>query len=144
MKFNWGHGIAIFFTFFVCATIFQVIKSREYDHTLVKEDYYIDDIQLDELMVKKENAIALSGLAISQNDQEGTVTFTIPHTGRVQGNVLFSSPVDKRQDRAFPIVLSGDQMAISIRDLRKGMWNIQMDWKDDVKSYVYGEKIILP
>lgn len=144
MKFNWGHGIALFFTFFVAVTIFQVIKSKDYDHALVKEDYYIDDVELDKLMEKRHNAIALTGLAIKQLHEQGIFRFIIPHTKPISGMVLFSSPVDKNQDKVYPIQLAGDSMTVDIKALRAGRWNIHMEWSDGEKGYVYEERVVLP
>lgn len=144
MKFNWGHGIALFFTFFVAITIYQVIKSREYDHTLVKEDYYIDDIELDTLMKKRSNAMQLSGLIIKQMDKESAFKFIIPHKEVISGLILFSSPVDKHEDKVFPIQMTGDSMEVSYKGLRSGIWNIHMEWSEAGKDFVYDEKVILP
>lgn len=144
MKFNWGHGIALFFTFFVAVTIFQVIKSKDYDHALVKEDYYIDDIELDKLMEKRNNAIELTGLAIKQIPDQGAFRFIIPHQNPVSGVILFSSPIDKKQDVVFPIQLAGDSMTVVTQALRSGRWNIHMEWNDGDKGYVYEERVVLP
>ena len=143
MKFNWGHGIALFFSFFVAITIFQVIKSKDYDHALVKEDYYVDDIELDELLEKRSNANKLSGLAIQQLDDKAIFRFIIPHNKPISGLILFSSPVNEKQDRVFPIQLNGDTMEVDIKDLRSGRWNIHMEWSDGEKGYVYEERVVL-
>jgi hypothetical protein len=45
MKFNWGHGIAIFLVIFVVTTVSVVVKistDETYDNELVSEDYYGD------------------------------------------------------------------------------------------------------
>jgi hypothetical protein len=46
MKFNWGTGIAIFYIIFVVSLVFQVFKSRQYDHSLVVDNYYEEDIKV--------------------------------------------------------------------------------------------------
>lgn len=44
MKLNFGHGIFIFYIFFVGALGFQVYKSTTIDHSLVASNYYEQDL----------------------------------------------------------------------------------------------------
>ena len=44
MKINWGTGIAIFYTLFASVLVMVVIKSKQYDHSLVVDNYYEEDL----------------------------------------------------------------------------------------------------
>ena len=48
MKINWGTGIFIFYSLFVGALVFQLVKSFQYDNSLVVENYYEKDLNYQE------------------------------------------------------------------------------------------------
>ena len=59
MKINWGTGIAIFFSVFVLSLVYQVYRSTQYDHSLVSDQYYADDLRYQEHYDKLANAQSL-------------------------------------------------------------------------------------
>lgn len=143
MKFNWGTGITITFVTFVALSLFQLYKSRQYDNPLVKEDYYVDDLQLEDLLKKKNNALSLTGLVLKENGK-GRMLVVIPNDKEISGALTFMSPVHKSEDVSFPLKMVNDSMWIDVTTLRTGKWNVQLEWTDNQKEYLYQEAVILP
>ena len=142
MKFNWGHGIALFFSFFVIMTVWQVIKSAGEDHTLVKDDYYVDDLQLEKLMEKKLNQKNLKNFNFTYDESKKTVTISFPKEMTPEGKIQFYCPASSLGDKSIDIKPNSEnQIIYDTKDLRKGKYKVIVDWKDGEKSYYVEENI---
>lgn len=128
---------------FICLSIFQLIKSRQYDISLVKDDYYVDDIGLEKLIQKRKNGLAVSGLTIKELSNE-KILIVVPSSSIVKGKVRFLSPFSNKEDKTFDLKMVNDSMYLDLDNLRKGKWNIEIEWTDRVKEYLYQESIVLP
>lgn len=145
MKFNWGTGIAAFYGFFVLALVFQVIKSTQYDHSLVSDEYYADDLAYQEHYDKLVNSQQLDqDLRILQNDGKTAVELTIPENiDRVRGVVHFFCPSDSRQDFRVPLQPNANgKQVVSTQGLKSGLWKVKVDWKGDGKAFYKEEAVI--
>lgn len=134
MKFNWGTGIAVFYTLFAITMVFFVIKSTTYDNSLVVEDYYTKDLNYQEHYDRLENAQSLSDdLKIQLNASLGKVDFLFPENmGSISGQILFYNPMTK--DRDFTVDISPNklnQMVVPIKELPNGRWKIKVNWEGD-------------
>lgn len=143
MKFNWGTGVTLVFLTFVGLSIFQLMKSRNYDNSLVKDDYYVDDIGLEELLKKKQNAMSVSGLNIEEMADD-KLLIVIPGDKEIKGTINFQSPFSKKEDKIFTLQMQNDSMYVDTKGLRQGKWNLEVEWTDNIKEYVYLESIVLP
>lgn len=143
-KFHYGHGIAIFFTCFVSLTIFQVIQSINIDHTLVKDDYYIDDAQLQVIMTKKINQNELKDFSFDYESDAGKIVLSFPKEKLPTGTIKLYCPNNAKLDQSHPIRVNADNI-LSLRTdgLSKGKWKVLIDWKDGSKSYYLEEDIIV-
>ena len=56
MKINWGSGIAIFYSLFVITMVYAVVRSTQFDNSLVSDHYYADDLKYQERFDKLSNA----------------------------------------------------------------------------------------
>lgn len=145
MKFNWGTGIAVFYSLFVIALIAQVIKSTQYDNSLVSDHYYADDLAYQEHYNKLVNSQNLSqDLLINQNDAKTAVELLFPkEVGAVRGQILFFCPSDSRQDFRVPVQANTDhRQVVSTQGLKTGLWKIKVDWNAGEKAF-YKEKVVV-
>ena len=79
--FNWGHGIAVFFSIFVITTISILVISFTKTFDLQTENYYQEELVFEEMITKKKNVITelsavLSFSAIQNNDKIGVIFFS--------------------------------------------------------------------
>ncbi len=146
MKFNWGYGIAIFYSVFVLALVFQVFKSTQYDHSLVSDKYYAEDIAYQEHYDKLANSQSLEQeVSVSQNGSKSAVEIQFPKDlSNIRGEIHFFCPSDSRQDFRVPVRPNGDyKQVVSTQNLKPGLWRLKIDWKASRKSYFKEEVIII-
>lgn len=147
MKFNWGTGIAIFYGVFVLALVFQVIKSTQYDHSLVSDHYYADDLAYQSHYDKLLNTQNLKkDLEISEIAEEGLVAIKFPEDlGNIQGEILLFCPSDSKLDLRVPIQTDANfQQVLPVRGLKPGLWKLKVDWQAGGNGYYKEEALTVP
>ena len=143
MKFNWGTGIALFYTIFAAVLIFAVIKSTSYDNSLVSDQYYADDLKYQEHYVKLVNSKALTeDLKIVRGKTDVTLTFPA-EVGVVQGEIVFFCPSDSKQDFTLPVRPDAERRQnVPIEGLKPGLWKVKVDWQANGKTHYKEETVV--
>lgn len=144
MKFHWGHGIAIFYTSFALIMIFMVIKSTNYDRSLVYDDYYAKDLAYQEQYDKIANSKNLSQpLKIKEDMANARVELIFPEDIEdISGEVHFYRPSGQAVDFKLKIAnLKDSKMAVSVKGKLAGAWTVKVDWSGDGTAF-YDEKNI--
>ena len=146
MKWNWGTGIAVFYSVFVLVLMFAVYRSTQYDNSLVSEHYYADDLAYQQHYNKLVNAQQLKeDLKIWNKIQKGEVELHFPaEFGQVGGEVYFFCPSDKQSDFRLPVQVDESRVQrIPTEGLRPGRWKVKVNWKADGKEFYKEETITL-
>ena len=144
MKFNWGTGITIFYSVFVLVLVFAVYRSTQYDHSLVSEHYYADDLAYQQHYNKLVNAQQLEeDLKIWNKIQKAEVELHFPaEFEEVSGEVYFFCPSDQRSDFRLPVQADdGHIQHIPTQGLRPGRWKVKVNWKAEGKEFYKEETI---
>ena len=116
MKFNWGTGIVLAFIGFISFIMYFIITMNvddKYNHDLVSEDYYADELKFPEAFNYKD----------------------------ITGNMFLYRPSNKQLDFETDISLSNSNLLIPDKRLVDGRWNIKIDWQYKGKSYLFKESI---
>ena len=143
-KFNWGHGLTIFFTLFITSLGVVLYKSFSINRDLVKDDYYVDDLELKKLVEKKRNANELQDLKISYDATSKLFIISFPSNMEAKGNIQLYRPSDKSKDITLPIVLTeASECIVPATNLDKGLWRIKLDWSDGSREYFFEEAFTL-
>ncbi len=144
---NWGTGIFIFYTIFAGSLFYQVYKSTQYDHDLVVENYYEEDLNYQSRYEQMQNSRSLeAGLAIRFNKEEKVISLKFP-TGMegVNGNLLLYRASNKKLDKHFPIELNAEnRMEIPIENIVAGRWKLEVKWEHGGKAYFDKKVIYIP
>ncbi len=100
MKINWGSGIAIFYSLFVITMVYAVVRSTQFDNSLVSDHYYADDLKYQEKFDKLSNAQGLKqDLEIQTAESGSQVELFFPsELGKVHGEIYFFCPSDQSRD----------------------------------------------
>jgi nitrogen fixation protein FixH len=139
--FHWGHGIALFMTFFISMSLFQLWKSTQYSFPLVKQDYYQDDINLGEILIQKNNALDKKCQLYVLGD---SVYIYMPSMSDISGELSLLRPHDNKQDVKMPLeTLINGKVVIPIHALDKGRWMAKASWTDGTQSYLIEQSIVL-
>lgn len=145
-KINWGTGIVIAFIAFITFILYFVIAmntNKKYDHDLVTEDYYKEELNYQNDIDKQKNANTLSE-NISYNLTAEGIVIQFPkefEIEKITGKVFLYRPSNKQLDFEIPISLSNTYLLIPDKSLVDGRWNIKIDWQYNGKSYLFKEAI---
>ena len=147
MKFNWGTGIVIAFIGFISFIMYFVVTmttNEKYDHDLVNEDYYKEELLYQNDIDKEENAKSLEQNITWKKSEEGLL-IVFPETLKAEnitGKVFLYRPSNKQFDIEMPISLSNHNLLIPDKRLLDGRWNIKVDWQYNGISYLYKKEIM--
>ncbi|KAA5823461.1 FixH family protein [Algibacter amylolyticus] len=146
MKINWGTGIVIAFIAFISFIMYFVINmsvNSKYNHDLVSEDYYAEELQFQDDINKLETAKTLNENISYKKTNEGLV-IQFPDTfdyKNIKGKLFLYRPSNKQLDFETAISLSNSNLLIPDNRLVDGRWNIKIDWQYNGKSYLFKESI---
>ncbi|WP_339756709.1 FixH family protein [uncultured Winogradskyella sp.] len=147
MKINWGTAIVISFVCFISFIMYFVINmstNKKYDHDLVVEDYYQQELKYQEDINKEENAKDLASNVSWQKTNEGII-ISFPkdlESNNIKGKVFLYRPSNKQLDIEISISLSNHNLLIPDNSLLDGRWNIKVDWTYKNQDYMYKTDII--
>lgn len=147
MKFNWGTGIVLAFIGFIGFIMFFIVKmstDKKYDHQLVVEDYYEQELNLQKEIDNEKNSKKLKENISWEKTEEGLL-IKFPNDlefSKISGKVFLYRPSDKQFDFETPISLSNHNLLIPDNRLLDGRWNIIIDWKYNDTSYRYKKEIV--
>lgn len=146
LKISWPTGIVIAlvaFVIFILSFVFKVTFLDEYNHHLVSEDYYKEELHYQEEIDKLENAKQLKENITFNKTSEGLV-INFPsefEPKNISGNIYFQRLSNEKIDFDFPINLENNTVLIKDENLVEGKWNVKIDWKTSNKSYLLKEQI---
>ena len=146
MKINWGTGIVLAFIGFISFIMYFIITMNvndKYEHDLVSEDYYGDELKYQKDIDKLNNAQTLSKNLTYKRVTEGLVIYFPSDVdfNDITGKVFLYRPSNKQLDFDTAISLSNSNLLIPDKRLVDGRWNIKVDWQYNGNSYLYKESI---
>jgi hypothetical protein len=147
MKINWGIGIVIAFISFIAFILYFVITmstNKEYEHDLVTEEYYKQELQYQNEINKLKNAKTLSINIVYNKTNEGII-IQFPKNfdaEKITGKMFLYRPSNKQLDFETTISLSKTYLLIPDKRLVDGRWDIIIDWQYNGKKYLYKKSII--
>lgn len=146
MKFNWGTGIVLAFIGFISFILYFIITmnvDKRFEHELVTEDYYAEELAYQNEIDKLNNANTLEENVTYVKSSEG-LTIQFPDTldfKNITGKVFLYRPSNKQLDFETAISLSNSNLLIPDKRLVDGRWNIKIDWQYKGNSYLFKEAI---
>lgn len=147
MKLNWGTGIVIAFIGFIAFIMYFIITmsvNANYDHDLVVENYYAEELAYQTDINKLKNAKKLNTNITVTHTNEG-LKIVFPNDldfKKITGKVFLYRPSNKQLDYESTISLSNTHLLIPDSRLVDGRWNIKIDWQYNGMSYLFKESII--
>lgn len=146
MKINWGTGIVLAFIAFISFIMYFIINinvDEKFDHDLVTEDYYKQELQYQNDIDKLDNAKNLNENISYERTAEGLlISFPSDLVSKnITGHVFLYRPSNKQLDFETSISLSKPYLLIPDKRLVDGRWNITIDWQYNGQSYLYKETI---
>ncbi len=145
-KFNWGHGITVFFVVFVITILWAIFSSTRENIHLVSENYYAEELVYEDRIQKIRNTSSLSE-EIEINTKKGMVALRFPtelKSKNIKGTITLFRPSNSSYDKSYSIALdSSGKQILSVDDMVKGMYKVKIDCSSGGKEYYFEEKIYL-
>ncbi|WP_274474538.1 FixH family protein [Mangrovimonas aestuarii] len=148
MKMNWGTGIVLAFVAFIGFIMYLVVAmstNKKYDHDLVTEEYYKEELAFQNQIDKERNSKQLKENISWKKTKQG-LTITFPkelNPEFISGKVFLYRPSNKVLDFETTISLSKSSHLLLIpgENLLDGRWNITVDWQYKNIEYIYKASI---
>lgn len=147
MKINWGTAIVLAFIGFIAFIMYFVISmltNDKYEHDLVVENYYQQELQFQKSIEKEENANNLSEHITWKKTTEGML-ISFPKNidaNEINGKVFLYRPSNKQLDFEMPISLSNHTLLVPDNRLLDGRWNLSVEWEYQNTEYLFKEDIM--
>lgn len=143
-KFHWGHGIALFFTLFVVATLYMVVKAGKQSIELKTENYYEEEIQYQQRITAIQNAKSINFFVEKIIDDSGTYLLLPSYMDSLyQGaQINFYRPSNESYD--FKMDLDTDEeglFKVPMEQIHSGLYHLEISFEDSVKSYYYETQV---
>ncbi len=144
-KFHWGHGIMLFlgiFIVFIMSFVYKTLFVSDYDHVLVSEEYYKDEIGYQKEIDKMNNAAQLKeNVKLVSTNQGIEVVFpNFLDPKKISGFVDLQRSNDIKLDLNKEIKLDSLTLLIPANQLKKGVYTVKVVWEYDKIPYQLNEK----
>jgi len=139
-KLNWGVGIVITIACFIGFIMFFVIKmstDKKYDHDLVTEEYYKQELAYQDQIDAQQNSARLAKNIQVEVTAEGIQIMFPSEKQNIKGEVSLYRPSNKKLDLEIPISLENQQMLIPVEKLVEGKYKLSINWKSNKTTYLY-------
>ncbi|MGV8947641.1 MAG: FixH family protein [Lutibacter sp.] len=145
-KMSWPTGIVIAmlaFIIFILSFVYKATFVAQYDHQMVSEDYYKDELNYQQEINKLNKAAELSEDVTLTKVAEGLlINFPIEFDAKkITGTVSFQRPSNNKIDFQFPIKLTTSSYLIAKNDLVEGIWNVKIEWAANNNMYLFKDKL---
>jgi len=139
---NWGNKIvislAIFMIGIACAGIYMVSQNSD---TLEEEDYYEKSLHYNDRYDRKTNVNTYVAQPEIANTRD-TLYINFKDASN-KGKILLRRPSDSHLDLELPFVTSAGIYQLPVGTLKKGMWELAVEWESDDRVYFYEKSIFL-
>jgi len=145
-KFNWGHGLAMalaLFVIFISFFVYKTLADPEYDHSLVSEEYYKEELHYQDEIDKLDNAAKLEhDVNIKQTSKGIELQFPIGFDyKKINAYLKLQRPANEELDIEKEIKLDSLTYLIPHNLLVKGRYNLKLDWESNSIKYQLKKKI---
>ena len=147
LKISWPTGIIIAitaFVIFILSFVYKVTFMPEYDHHLVSEEYYKDELNYQKEINEENKGVALKeNVKISKDSLGLTITFPSEFKpSEISGLISFIRLSNEKIDFSVPIKLTSNNYLIKDEKLVEGRWDVKIEWNVNDVDYLYKEKLI--
>ena len=145
-KISWPTGIIIAiasFVIFILSFVYKVTFLPEYDHHLVSDDYYMDELNYQQEIDKQNKGIDLKdNVTLKKVDKGLLISFPseFDYT-KITGTIDFMRLSNGKIDFSLPIELASNDLLIEDKNLVDGRWDVKVEWTVNENTYLLKEKI---
>jgi hypothetical protein len=144
---SWGWRIFLVICVFVVFILFMVFKAVRQEFHLVTDDYYEKEIRYQGEIDRIRNARTLQQqILIEYKPALDLVRLTYPENQKdaIKGKIYFFRPSDSGEDQEF--IIDPDEngvQVIHVKSLKKGLWQLKINWTYGAMNYQEEKNLIL-
>ena len=143
---NWGHKITIVFIAFAAMMIYMVVTSYQANVDLVTEDYYLQELNYQDQIDKKQNVKADQKEVRYELTQAGLELYFPPGANEpLTGIIHMYRPSEADLDQKLDIAT--DSTGIQIigpKQLVPGKYVLKIDWQEGGTPYYQEIELLIP
>ncbi|MCK5074773.1 MAG: FixH family protein [Calditrichia bacterium] len=148
IKFNWGYGIALFYSLFFAALVIFVIFTFYLNWDLVTENYYKDEIEYQKQIDRKKRAEMISqNIFVNLQREKNEIIIAFPEEFKnkeLTGTISLYRPSNAELDKKIPILLNSNGLQkLNIEKLQKGAKGIKITWTVNEAEYYHEKQIVI-
>jgi hypothetical protein len=146
MKIKWSTAIVIAmisFIVFILSFVYKSVMMDEYQHELVSEDYYRDELHYQEEIDKLKKASELKeDVSLVRNNEGLTIRFPEDlDASQITGTIYLQRPSNQNLDLRMQIELRDNEILIPDESLATGKYLVIVDWKHEASEYMFKDEI---
>ncbi|MDP3313563.1 FixH family protein [Lutibacter sp.] len=147
IKISWPAGIIIAMSAFMLFILSFVIRAAfipQYEHHLVSEDYYKDELNYQGEIDKLNRGIELKeNVYLKKVDDGLLIVFPKEFNFKtISGTIKMQRLSNDKIDFNVPIKLASNEFLIQDKDLVTGRWDVKIEWNVGENAYMFKEKIM--
>lgn len=145
-KLNWGQSVFLalaLFIVFIGSFVYKTLVKSEYNHSLVSEEYYKEEINFQQEIDRLNNATNLTQNLTVSNTSNG-LELVFPNEfdyKKITAKIKLQRIADENFDITKQIVLDSLVYLIPDKHLVKGRYNLKVNWEYDSIPFQFKEKI---
>ena len=134
---NWGKWIVVAFILFATFIGTLVTVCVREDISLVSKDYYKEELEFEQQMMRVKNVSLLDSKPIIQVLENGSIQIAFSHFPEIEkGDLKLFRPSDATMDQKFELTpTSSLTQMFSTRSLQPGMYKAKMQWTMHGKEF---------
>lgn len=142
IKINWGTGIVIamiIFMAFILQYVYRAAVYDRYDHHLVADDYYKDELNYQNEIDKENRANKLiENIKLVKTKNGLEIIFPKQFdSSKLKGTIKLLRPSNFKLDLKKNITLTSNTYIISDKELVSGNYDVTIDWSDGTDTYLF-------
>lgn len=131
---------------FVLFMLGMVFKASTFDHQLVTEDYYEQELGFQDVIEKKRNAEGLKE-PLQVEILNNAVVMHLPNEmdgEKIDGEYYFFFAADEHEDQRIAMATEADlEQHISTTDWRTGLYTLKADWQAGGTQYYVERNVFI-
>lgn len=137
---NWGVKILLTLITIVVATVSVGIYMVSQDtDSLVEEGYYEKGLDYESVLEHKRN-VELHHAQPEVTVKESYLEFKFKESGN-KGEIILKRPSDQHLDKTFPFTSSNPIYTLTLKDIEKGAWEIEISWSNNDVPFFFEKRI---
>ena len=147
LKISWPTSIVLAlsaFIIFILSFVYKATFVPGYDHHLVSDDYYKDEMNYQQEIDKLNKAAALKeNVSLTKVPEGLLIKFPAKFDPeKITGTISFQRPSNIKIDFQLPINLTSADYLILDDKMVEGIWNVKIEWTVNGNTYLFKEKLM--